>query len=112
MELNGACSNPRLQVELPHLTTLLQQIGAQQQRESRQPRPLGLRQGAVLGAVSSVLQRAGNPMCVREIRGVVEALLCAPIPASSVKEALSAHARERGSRFRRVSHGVYEYRRL
>src|SRR5436190_21294780 len=112
MELNGALSNPRLQVELPHLKTLLQQIGAQQQRENRQPRPLGLRQGAVLGAVISVLQRAGNPMCVREIRDAVEALLCAPIPASSVKEALSAHARERGSRFRRVSHGVYEYRRL
>ena len=45
-----------------------------------------------------------------EVRAAVEAALGAPIPASSVNEALSTHARGADLRFRRVAYGVYEYR--
>jgi hypothetical protein len=49
-------------------------------------------------------------MSIGEIQSAVESLLRTQIPAPSVREALSAHARDRDSRFRRVGHGFYERR--
>ena len=109
MELNGALSNPRLQGQLPPLTALLPKMGVQAWAV-RPPRcPLGFRQGTALEAVTEVLRFAMKPMRARDVRAAVEAALGAPIPASTVNEALSTHARDADLRFRRVAYGVYEY---
>jgi hypothetical protein len=82
-------------------------------REMAQPpavRALRRRQGSVLEAVTTVFERAGRPLRVRDVHAAVEALLGAPIPFSSVNEALSTHVSERGQRFRRLRYGVYVYR--
>jgi hypothetical protein len=67
------------------------------------------RQGSVLDAVTDVLERAGRPLRVRDIHTRVEGLLGAPIPFSSVNEALSTHA-GLDQRFRRLRYGVYDRR--
>ena len=64
----------------------------------------------MLDAVTSVLERAGRPLRVRDVRAAVEELLGTPVPFSSVNEALSTHASGRDERFRRVRYGVYEHR--
>ena len=74
-------------------------------------RPLGLRQGAVLEAVTEILRGAEKPMRARDVRAAAEAVLGTSIPPSSVQEALSTHARTGDLRFRRVAFGVYEHRR-
>jgi hypothetical protein len=68
------------------------------------------RQGSVLDAVTKVIEEAGRPLRVREVHAAVERLLSAPIPFSSVNEALSSHAVGERSRFRRVRYGTYELR--
>ena len=110
MELNGALSNPRLQVELPPLASLHAQVGLRGWPTKMPRRALGFRQGTVPEAVTEVLRIANGPMRARDVRAAVEAALGTPIPASSVNEALSTHAREADLRFRRVAYGVYEYR--
>ena len=64
----------------------------------------------MLEAVTEVLRLANEPMRARDVRAAVETALGAAIPASSVREALSMHAREGDLRFRRVAFGLYEYR--
>jgi hypothetical protein len=73
-------------------------------------RALRRRQGSVLEAVTTVLERAGRPLRVRDIHAAVETVLVGPIPFSSVNEALSTHITGRGRRFHRVRYGVYERR--
>ena len=95
MELNGALSNPRLQVELSSLTRLLRRLTPEQLTATTFRRVLGARQGGVLSAVSLVLQCSQVPMRARDTwRAAEEALGGAPIPKSSAYEALSTHARE------------------
>ena len=107
MELNGALSNPRLQVELPPLSALTQETEA----THSSPKPtLSARQGVVLATITAVLRSSQRPMRAREVWGAVEAILDRAIPKSSVYEALSTHAREGDLRFHRVAYGVYEYR--
>src|SRR5438046_1078483 len=109
MELNGALSNHRLQVEVPPLSALRASANAQEW-PARAPRPpLGTRQGAVLKAVTEVLRLANRPMRARDVCDAVEAALGTRVPASSVQEALSTHARKGDLRFRRIAFGVYEY---
>jgi hypothetical protein len=60
----------------------------------------------VLEAVTNVLERARRPLRVRDIHAAVEKLLAAPIPFSSVNEALSAHVSGKDQRFHRVRYGV------
>lgn len=50
-------------------------------------------------------------MRVREVRAAVQKLLNTTVPASSINEALSTHAREGDLRFHRLSYGAYEYRK-
>ena len=71
-------------------------------------RPLRRRQGALLDAVSNILERAGSSLRVREVHVAVEELYGQRVPFSSVNEALSTHARGDGGRFRRVRYGTYE----
>jgi hypothetical protein len=47
-------------------------------------------------------------MRVSEIHAAVEQLLGEPVSYTSVKEALSAHTRDRDRRFRRPCRGCYE----
>src|SRR5579871_3815444 len=106
MELNGALSNPRLQVELPPLSGLLAKADAQEWPARPQP-PLGFRQGTVLNAVTGILRSANKPMRARDVRAAVETALGTAIPASSVQEALSTHSCKGDLRFHRVAFGVY-----
>jgi hypothetical protein len=57
-----------------------------------------------------VLERAGEPMRVRDIHAEVERAFRDVVPFSSVNEALSTHANGQQSRFRRVRYGVYQMR--
>jgi len=70
-------------------------------------RPLRRRQGALLDAVTTVLEHAGCPLPVREVHAAVEEFYGEKVPFSSVNEALSTHARGDGGRFRRVRYGTY-----
>jgi len=56
-----------------------------------------------------ILERARQPLRVRDIHAAVEVLLGDPVPFSSVNEALSTHTSGRDQRFRRVRYGVYEH---
>jgi hypothetical protein len=109
MELSGALLNPRLQVELPGLVRLRVLLAGRDTASRTPKRALRRRQGSVLDAVTTVLQQAGRPLRVRDIHVAAEALLCGPIPFSSVNEALSTHAGG-DQRFRRLRYGVYEHR--
>lgn len=71
--------------------------------------PFRARQGAVLQSVTDVLQQSRAPMRARDIWRAAEAVLGAPIPKSSVYEALATHARTKDRRFLRVGYGLYEY---
>ena len=111
MELNGALSNPRLQVELSSLNALRGKLKRAPLPPAAVRAPLCARQGAVLQAVADVLRLAQKPMRARDVWRAVETAFGASLPKSSVYEALSTHAREGDLRFRRVAYGVYEYRK-
>ena len=110
MELTGALLNPRLQVELPRLVRLREDLRRCGNAELPARGIIRRRQGAVLDAVATVLERAGGPMRVRDIHAEVERAFLDAVPFSSVNEALSTHAKGSQSRFRRVRYGVYEMR--
>jgi hypothetical protein len=110
MELSGALLNPRLQVELPRLVRLREHLADRDTVPRAARRALRRRQGSVLDAVTNVLEQAGRPLRVREVRAAVEECLGGSIPFSSVNEALSTHTSGKDHRFRRVCYGVYEHR--
>jgi len=64
LELSGALLNPRLQVELPGLVRLREQLAGRNTAERPARRALRRRQGSVLVAVTTVLERAGRPLRV------------------------------------------------
>ena len=103
--------NPRLQVELPGLVRLYEELARRETAPRADGRALRRRQGSVLEAVTTVLEQAVRPLRVRDVHAAVEALLCEPVPFSSVNEALSTHTSGRHQRFRRVCYGVYERNR-
>ena len=102
--------NPRLQVEIPRLVRLCEELAERNTAESPPHRALRRRQGSVLEAVTNVLEEARQPLRVRNVHARVEELLGPHIPFSSVNEALSTHASGEDQRFRRVQYGVYELR--
>ena len=108
MELNGALWNLYNQGRLPKLTALHQRLLARAPETEVLGRPLRRRQGALLDAVTTVLERAGCPLRVREVHAAVEELYGERVPFSSVNEALSTHANGDGGRFRRVRYGTYD----
>src|SRR5438045_3371661 len=107
MELSGALLNPRLQGELPRLVRLREELAGRNNRERPARRALRRRQGSVLDAVTTVLERAARPLRVRDIHAAVETMMGEPVPFSSVNEALSTHCFGHGRRFRRLRYGVY-----
>ena len=107
MELNGACSNPRLQLELSRLGGLHQGLLARRLETPRQARPLGRRQGFVRDVIIRVLAAANEPMRPREVHAAVELLADAPIARSTVKNCLGANAIGSAPRFERLARGRY-----
>ena len=107
MELNGALWNLYVQGRLPRLAALHKRLLARTPETGVVGRPIRRRQGALLEAVTTVLELAGCPLRVREVHAAVEELYGERVPFSSVNEALSTHANSDGSRFCRVRYGTY-----
>jgi hypothetical protein len=108
MELTGALWNLYIQGRLPRLGALHKRLLARIPGTEVVGRPLRRRQGALLDAVTTVLELAGSPLRVREVHAAVEELYGERVPFSSVNEALSTHAKGDGGRFRRVRYGTYD----
>jgi hypothetical protein len=108
MELSGALWNLYVQGQLPRLGALHQRLLARIPETGVVGQPLRRRQGALLDAVTTVLELAGSPLRVREVHTAVEELYGERVPFSSVNEALSTHASGDGGRFRRVRYGIYD----
>jgi hypothetical protein len=66
---------------------------------------------SVLGTITLVLERSGQPMRTIEIHAAATKLLGRPLLRSSVRGILSAHALGGDRRFRRLRQGVYELSR-
>jgi hypothetical protein len=107
MELSGALWNLYVQGRLPRLAALHKRLLARTPETGVVGRPIRRRQGALLEAVTTVLELAGCPLRVREVHAAVEELYGERVPFSSVNEALSTHANSDGSRFCRVRYGTY-----
>ncbi len=108
MELNGALSNPRVQVELKRLGTTRDRLATRAKKAPRHARPLTMRQGVVLETVTLVLEHAEGPMRARAIHRRAEQLLGQGVRWPSVREAVSAHTIGLDRRFRRLERGMYE----
>jgi hypothetical protein len=61
----------------------------------------------VLKAVVQVLADRGEPMRAKDIHAAVEALVCEPVPRSSVKGALASNVAGSSGRLVRVARGRY-----
>ena len=107
MELNGACSNPRLQVELPRLTALQARLHDLALADPKTPRPPPPRIGAIVDTITAVLELADQSMRARDIHSAAEELLGEPIKRSSVKATLATHASGPHPRFQRTGYGRY-----
>jgi hypothetical protein len=107
MELNGARSNPRLEVELSRLGALHNELLRKALVNPRKPRPVPARVSPVLETVTLVLELAGKPMRVCEIHAAACELVGEPLRWTSVKGALASYASGPERRFRRVRRGVY-----
>ena len=108
VELNGARSNPRLQLELSRLAALHEKLSRKATVSPRQPRAIPPTPKPVLATVIRVLELADRPMQAREIHAAAERLAGASLSWTTVKAALAAGASSRRPRFRRTRHGVYE----
>ena len=107
MELSGALWNLYNQGRLPRLAGLHKRLLTRIPLTEVVGRPLRRRQGALLDAVTTVLELAGCPLRVREVHAAVEEFYGEKVPFSSVNEALSTRAKGDGGRFRRVRYGTY-----
>lgn len=92
MELNGARSNPRLQVQLARLERLHARLLRKAAASPRQPRSAPATPSPVLATVTCVLELAGRPMQAREIHAAAEQLVGKPLLRTSVKGTLAAYA--------------------
>jgi hypothetical protein len=107
VDLFGALSNQSVQDRLAHLAILRQRLlnGA----PATVPpivRPAA-RAGDLLQAITAVLEEAGQPTPVAEIRQGVKQRLGRPVNPGSVKACLSECAFGPSPRFKRLKRGVY-----
>lgn len=107
-ELNGAFSNPRLQLELPRLREVHDPLLAQTASRPRSVRPAPPRTSPVLETITTVLASTRRPMRIADIHAAAEQLAGTQLLRTSVKAALAAGTSHRQPRFRRVHHGVYQ----
>ena len=113
VELNGALSNPRLQVELTRVAALKRHL-AGAVTETETPRRAGAvepRRMPVLELIARVLDESGRPMRARHIHRSVQPLAGRVVPWSTVIDCLVKNARSADGQLVRVSHGVYARRR-
>ena len=108
MELNGARSNPRFQVELGQIGEIHGRLLRKATRDRWQARTAPPRVSPVLATVTLVLERADRPMRAREIHTAAEELAGQTLLRTSVKAALTAGASGSSQRFQRVGYGVYQ----
>jgi hypothetical protein len=108
VELNGAFSNPRPQLELRRLGALHGRLVAQAAVAPRTPQPVSPGRPQVLLAVSRVLEAADRPMRACEVHRAAEQLVGEPLLWTSVKAALAAGTTGLTPCFRRVAYGVYQ----
>jgi len=110
MELNGALSNPLANHKdgFGGLSELHRRLLAKAATAPVMPRRVPGRPIPVLEIVTTVLERAGEPMRVREIHAAAAELVGESIRWSSVKGILSAHTIGGDRRFRRIRRGCYE----
>jgi hypothetical protein len=110
MEDNGARSNPFSTLKGLQIKRLLEMKRSLARRSGAGVRPMGvmqLRQGAVLAAVTRLLETTGAPMRCVEVWAGVEELLGRRVQATAVRQVLSVHSAGDRARFRRVSRGLY-----
>ena len=108
MELNGARSNPRPQLELARLGEIHEELLRKAALAPRKPRSASPTRQPVLATVTRVLDQSDWPMRTREIHAAAEHLAGEPLRWTSVKGILSANASGSDPRFRRVRPGYYE----
>jgi len=110
IKASGACSNPRVQLELPKLGVLKDRLLREAAVAPRQHGRAPTKRDPVLETVTLVLERADRPMGAREIHRAAEQLLGRSLRWASVRGVLSAYAIGSDRRFRRVGRGIYEVR--
>jgi len=107
LELNGARSNPRAEVELSRLGALYDELLRKAVVNPREPRPVPAKVSPVLETVALVLERAEEPLRAREIHAAACELAGEPLLWKSVKAALAVNAEGEEARFERVQRGYY-----
>jgi hypothetical protein len=110
LELNGARSNPRAQVELSRLGALHDELLHKALANPRKTQPALRRPARVLATIARVLEEANCPMRAREIHAVASELAGEPLRWTSVKGTLATYAEGSESRFERVRRGYYRIR--
>ena len=108
MEHNGARSNPQRQVELSRLGEIHGQLLRKAAADPRRPRSAPPKVSPVLETATLVLERAEQPMRVREIHAAAQEIVGKTLLRTSVKAALAVGTTGRSPRFQRVRHGVYQ----
>ena len=108
LELNGALSNPRAEVELSRLRDVQKRLLLKAAANHMEPRPAPARPSPVLETITRVLELENRPMRAREIYSAAEELLGRPLLWKSVKGTLFNYAQGQTPRFVRASRGVYQ----
>lgn len=114
MELNGACSNPRVKVQILELlrlkTKLLQRQGSGYV-PATEKRVLPRTPVPVLKTITQVLELANyRAMRVADLHVACEAMLGKKMSYRSLKATLSQHSRGPAARFTRKGYGRYRLR--
>jgi hypothetical protein len=107
VDLSGAFSNPRLQIELPRLAALQARLHALALLTPKTPCSPPRRIGVVIETITTVLELAEQPMRACDIHAAAEELLGRPIKWTSVKATLAEHAFGPRPRVQRVGYGRY-----
>jgi hypothetical protein len=108
VELNGALSNPCVEVELQKLGNLREKLLELAASDPRLPRAIPPRALPVSDTIAAVLQLVGRPMTIPEIRAATKRFLGEPLSAKQIKAALSSGTFGRNPRFKRTRRGVYQ----
>ena len=106
MELNGACSNPRAQLEISDLFGLIELVLTRGPSSSERP-DTPKRAGEIKQTVIHVLQMAELPMRVFEIHRACEQYLGRPVNRSTVSDCLIKHSKGPKQLFVGTKKGVY-----
>ena len=106
VELNGALSNPRVELEIQDTMKLASGLVARSAlREASTP--VKPRQGATYQAVFDVLSEAQSAMRAKEIHLACQLRLGQPVVWGTVKQCLSVNSQGSTSKYLRVGHGRY-----